>query len=219
VSETLKFLDGMMGESLSELHTCMLGKIKSFDGAKMQADVIPLLKRKLADGREEPMPVVSQAPVMFLYANGFFVRPPLKPGDLVVVVFAEREIDAVLLSGSSQAPTSTRHHGLEDAIVLGGWLPFSGSLPVDGDDDLYVGHKDGAVTITITPEGKVSLVGKEVDMQITDKMSIKIGGDSIQADGIAQTIAITAPKGISLNAPDITGAGVSIVGKDDSQSW
>lgn len=185
MSEALKFLDGMMGESLSELHTCMLGRIKSFDGAKMTADVIPLLKRKLADGRTIDMPVISQAPVMFLHANGFFVRPPLKPGDLVVVVFAEREIDAVLLSGSPQAPTSTRHHGLEDAIVLGGWLPFSGSLPVAGDD-LVIGRTDGKVTITITPDG---------------------------------TVDITAPKGITLKADDITGTGVSIVGKDKSESW
>lgn len=186
MSEALKFLDGMMGESLSELHTCMLGRIKSFDGQKMTADVIPLAKRKLADGRTIDMPVISQAPVMFLHANGFFVRPPLKPGDLVVVVFAEREIDAVLLSGSPQAPTSTRHHGLEDAIVLGGWLPFSGSLPAAGDDDLIIGRTDGKVTITVTPEG---------------------------------TVDITAPKGITLKADDITGTGVSIVGKNNSQSW
>lgn len=186
MSEALKLIDGLLGEVLAELHTCVLGKIKSFDGQKMTADVIPLGKRRLSDGRVESMPVISQAPVMFLYANGFFVRPPLKPGDLVVVVFAERELDAVLLSGSPQAPTSTRHHGLEDAIVLGGWLPFSGSLPVSGDNDLVIGRTDGKVTITVTPEG---------------------------------TVDITAPKGITLKADDITGTGVSIVGKNSSQSW
>ncbi len=186
MSEALKFLDGLMGESLADLHTCMLGKIKSFDGKKMQADVVPLLKRKLADGRVIDMPVISQAPVMFLHANGFFVRPPLRPGDLVVVIFAEREIDAVLFSGGAQAPTSNRHHGLEDAIVLGGWLPFSSSLPVSGDDDLVIGRTDGKVTITLTPDG---------------------------------TVDITAPKGITLTADDITGTGVSIVGKNNSQSW
>lgn len=186
MSEALKFLDGLLGEALADLHTCVLGKIQSFDGQKMTADVIPLAKRKLADGRVEALPVISQAPVMFLYANGFFVRPPLKPGDMVVVVFAERELDAVLLSGAPQSPASTRHHGLEDAIVLGGWLPFYGNLPVSGDDDLIIGRTDGKVTITVTPDG---------------------------------TVDITAPKGITLTADDITGAGVSIVGKNSSQSW
>jgi hypothetical protein len=186
VSEATKFFDGIMGEAFSELHTCLLGKIQSFDGQKMTADVVPLAKRKLADGRMEAMPLISQAPVMFMYANGFFIRPPLKPGDLVVVVFAERELDAVLLSGTPQAPSSNRHHGLEDAIVLGGWLPFAGSLPVSGADDLVIGHKDGKVTITITPEG---------------------------------TVDIAAPKGITLKADDSSGTGVSIVGKDKSESW
>lgn len=186
MSEALKFLDGLMGEALADLHTCMLGRIKSFDGKRMTADVTPLLKRKLNDGRTIDMPVISQAPVMFLHANGFFVRPPLKPGDLVVVVFAERELDAVLLSGSPQTPTSNRHHGLEDAIVLGGWLPFSGGLPVANDDDLIIGCTDGKVTITLTPDG---------------------------------TVEIVAPKGITLAADDITGTGVSIRGKNNSQSW
>lgn len=176
MSEVLKFLDGMMGEAFSELHTCMLGRIKSFDGTRMQADVVPLLKRKLADGREEPMPIISQAPVMFLYANGFFVRPPLKPGDLVVVVFAERELDAVLMSGSPQAPTSTRQHGLEDAIVLGGWLPFSGSLPVSGEDDLVIGHGGGTVTITIKDDGTVTITGKDITVE---GENVTLSGDSI----------------------------------------
>jgi hypothetical protein len=108
VSEATKFFDGIMGEAFSELHTCLLGKIQSFDGQKMTADVVPLAKRKLADGRMEAMPLISQAPVMFMYANGFFIRPPLKPGDLVVVVFAERELDAVLLSGTLTAITGLR---------------------------------------------------------------------------------------------------------------
>lgn len=194
MSEATKFFDGLLKEAFSEIHTCMLGKIQSFDGQKMVADVIPLAKRKLADGRIENMPLISQAPVMFLYANGFFVRPPLKPGDLVVVVFAERELDAVLLSGSSQAPSSNRHHGLEDAIILGGWLPFSGNLPVAGTDDLVIGHDSGKVTITIKPDGIVEIAAQE-------------------------TMSINAPKGITLMATDKQGSGVQIVGKDNTGSW
>ena len=177
MSEATKFFDGLLGETFSELHTCLLGKIQSFDGQKMTADVIPLLKRKLADGRVEALPVISQAPVMFLHANGFFIRPPLKPGDLVVVVFAERELDAVLLSGSPQAPTSTRHHGLEDAIVLGGWLPFSGSLPVAGADDLVIGHESGSATITVKEDGTV-LLESQKEISVTGK-DVTITGDNI----------------------------------------
>lgn len=197
MSEALKFLDGLMGESLAGLHTCMMGKIKSFDGKKMQADVIPLGKNKLADGRETSLPVISQAPVMFIHGNGFFIIPPLKPGDLVVVIFADREIDGVLLSGDVQTPTSTRQHGLEDAIVLGGWLPFSSSLPMSNDDDLVIGHKDGKVTVAITPDGKVDIEAEEVSISSSRAISI----DS------SDTISISGANG------------VSVVGVSDSQSW
>lgn len=181
MSEATKFFDGIMGEAFSELHTCMLGRVKSFNGTKMQADVIPLFKRKLADGREEPMPVISQAPVMFLYANGFFVRPPLKPGDLVVVVFAERELDAVLLSGSEQAPSSNRQHGLEDAIVIGGWLPFAGSLPVPDDGDLYIGHKSNGVRIKVTQSGEVHIKASKVSLGDFDASEGVSLGDSLKS--------------------------------------
>ncbi len=187
MSEALKFLDGLMGESLADLHTCMMGKIKSFDGKKMQADVIPLGKNKLADGRETALPVISQAPVMFIHGNGFFIRPPLKPGDLVVVVFADRELDGVLLSGEAKTPTSERQHGLEDAIVLGGWLPFADSLPVDNDDDLVIGHKDGKVILTIKPDGEVEIDADKLGMTAKDSVNIK-----------AKTLSITTSEGASI---------------------
>lgn len=206
MSEALKFLDGMMGEALADIHTCMLGKIKSFDGKKMQADVIPLGVNKLADGRETALPVISQAPVMFIHGNGFFIRPPLKPGDLVVVVFADRELDGVLLSGEAKAPTSERRHGLDDAIVLGGWIPFSSKLPVSNDDDLVIGNISGSVGITIVPDGTVKIEAKKITMQA--------GSTVVNLDGDGKTASVTALDGVTVSAPDgcvtITGDSVAI---------
>ena len=93
MSNAVKFFDGLIGETLEGIHTCMLAKINKFDHKKMKAEVVPLHKRRLVDGRTKEYPLLLEVPVAFFYANGFFIRPPYKKGDLVVVIFAESEID------------------------------------------------------------------------------------------------------------------------------
>lgn len=164
MSEAVKFFDGILGEMAQGIHTCMLGQINKFDHKKMKAEVIPLHKRRLSNGQTIEYPLLLEVPVAFFYANGFFIRPPYKKGDTVIVVFAESDIDRILLSASKEDPGTNRRHSLQDAIVIGSWLNYSDELPI-GDEDtnnMVIGHANSDVCIRITSAGEVHIKGSKV---------------------------------------------------------
>lgn len=154
MSQAVKFFDGMLGEMTQGIHTCMLGKINKFDSKTMRAEVILLHKRQLSAGQAVEYPLILDAPVAFFHANGFFISPPYKKGDTVVVIFAESDIDKILASGEKENPNSGRRHALEDAIVIGGWQKQGDALPTDGES-LVIGHKSNSAHIKITQSGNV----------------------------------------------------------------
>lgn len=167
MSEAVKFFDGIMGEMTQGIHTCMLGKINKFDSKTMRAEVILLHKRQLSAGQAVEYPLILDAPVAFFHANDFFISPPYKKGDTVVVIFAESDMDKVLASGEKESPNSQRRHALEDAIVIGGWQKQGDILPIDGDS-LVIGHKSNNAYMKITQDGDVYI----------DANNIYLGGDS-----------------------------------------
>jgi len=177
VSEAIKFFDGILGEVAQGIHTCMLGKVNKFDHKKMKAEVIPLHKRRLANGQAIEYPLLLEVPVAFFYANGFFIRPPYQKGDLVVVVFADSEIDKILMSGGKESPNSERRHALTDAIVVGGWQKFTEELPISDSnvDDMVISNKDTSFSIIIQKDGAIELKSKK-SIGIKSDENITISG-------------------------------------------
>jgi hypothetical protein len=108
---------------LLDLHTALIAKVESYDAAKQQVNVSPILKRSLPtlDGElaEEQLPMICDVPVLFPRANGFFISFPIKPGDLVQVIFNEKIgiQGAVAIPGVyADSPLSDAH---ENNLVLG----------------------------------------------------------------------------------------------------
>lgn len=195
MSDWVNWLKGAINNQLEDLHTCMPAKIESFDPVKMKATVTPLFKRVFKGQKPVNMPPIVEVPVSGLLAGGFVIRPPYKTGDLVLLIFAQRALDNVMAAGNEADPEISRMHALDDAIVVGGLMPFSQSLPGGHAQDLLIGTANLSAKITISPEGLISISSQE------------------------QPLSITAPKGITLSATDITGTGVVINGKDTSGSW
>ncbi len=101
----MDFFNKLSGNLVNGINSCMLGRIETFDASKMKANVVPLVKNK--DGNK---PMLIEVPVSFIKAGPFLIRPPYKKGDIVLVVFADEDIDNVLLSGNISEPNSTRKH-------------------------------------------------------------------------------------------------------------
>jgi len=119
-----KLFEQMFGEHLYNLHTSMPCRVVAYYPGELKADLQPLFQRK-KNGEVMDYPMISKAPVsrtVVIYPEregichgcGGEVEIPehheeLRPGQTVIVVFAERALDFV----------GTRRHDIRDAVVIG----------------------------------------------------------------------------------------------------
>ena len=129
-----KFQSNMIGG----LNTCMLGQIDKFDPQRMAADVV-----LLPDGD-----LIIDVPVAIQQTEDFYIRVPYKVGDIVLVVFAQRDIDGIMRGGD--ATPSQRMLSMDDAIVIAGVGLFTDTpLPSANAGDLVIGKKSGGSKIVL----------------------------------------------------------------------
>jgi hypothetical protein len=164
---------------LFELHTSMPGQVVAVHSdakSKRQfVDVRPTLRRCLeaepdsaAPFVEEELPVLPRVPVGYPQGGGWFVCWPLKPGDFVTLVFAERSIDRWIATArkSRQAAVSTGDvgtHTLDGAIALPmGPAPSAELLQHVDAAKLVLGHASGTPMLSFAEDGTVTLTGSLV---------------------------------------------------------
>lgn len=113
MSAGVKFLDGLLLQALADLHTAMPCRVESYDEGNGTANVLPLFKRKFKDSAPEPLPkLVGVQVTKRKYKESGVVKVEntcYEPGDIVLVVFAERALDG----------NGNRMHSLEDGIIVG----------------------------------------------------------------------------------------------------
>jgi hypothetical protein len=69
---------------LLDVHTAILGKVQSYDAKTQKADIEPITNQAT-----EPLPLLIDVPALFPSAGGYFLSFPVKPGDVVQVIFSE----------------------------------------------------------------------------------------------------------------------------------
>lgn len=208
-----ELLRAAIDQELVELHTCLPGRIESYDAGTGLAQVKPLLKRKLA-GRTDPveMQVISGVPVVFPRAGGAFLRLPVAAGTLCLLVFAERSLDRWLSGdGSATDPGMPLKHHINDAIAIPGLYTKSSPVPSNGAaDSLEIAS--GTTYIEITSAGKVKInstgnvevtAGGDAKVNATGKVvltstNVNLGDESGEALALKSDLGkmvITAPNG------------------------
>ena len=153
----MNFLENFADTITSGINNCMLGKIESFNAETMKANVMPLVKNKNKDDTFEDISMLIEVPVSLIRAGPFVIRPPYKSGDTVLVVFADSDIENTLLSGDTSEPNSTRRHSLDDAIVVGGIMPFTIALPDEHSEDLVIAKDDFTSKIVLGDDGSIEI--------------------------------------------------------------
>ncbi|MFT9496385.1 Gp138 family membrane-puncturing spike protein [Anaerosolibacter sp.] len=191
MSNASKFFDKFMNQFSDGLHTCVIAKVESYDPVKMKASVQPLNKVNY-NGQFQSLPLITNVPVSFLKAGSFFIRPPYAKGDLVWVAFAEHDIDNIMMTGKEESNNSDRRHSLDDAIVIGGIMPFTQSMPSENANDLLIAKSDMTIKIVVGENG--------IELQTMDK-----------------DINLITTNG-NINISSSTG-NVNVSGKDSSGSW
>ena len=147
-------LNQAISNRLLDLHTALIARVESYDAAKQQVSVSPVLKRVLPnlDGElvSEQLPVLSDVPVLFPRAGGFFISFPIQPGDFVQLVFNEVSIDD-WMAGASSTTIFGERFNLQGAVAIPGVYPDS--KPISDAHSLnFVAGKDQGVQIHIDGE-------------------------------------------------------------------
>ena len=121
----------------------LVGSIEKFDDQKMTADVKIFLKVVIGDEEPTDFGTLPNVPVNFLYAGGYFIKPPYKKGDLVTVSFCTHDIDKALEKVSKEDHEA---FNLSSAVVVNGVAPANFSVPSGmekkgltiGAEDVYI---------------------------------------------------------------------------------
>lgn len=140
-------LEVIIDQRLEGVHTAMPGSVESYDATRQTADVRLLLKARTTietgDVIDESLPVAVNVPVVFPGAGGFRLTFPVKPGDGVLVVFAEASIDRWQARGGEQATDDVRRFHLADAIAIPGLRAVPEAWQGASSVSLTLGHNTG----------------------------------------------------------------------------
>lgn len=158
MENTSLFFENLKNGMGKGINVAILGKIDKFDAKKMKADVVPLFP---------DYPMLIELPVMLFNGGGFNIRPVYKKGDLVVVLFFDKDIDNSIMSGNSKPLNSTRTHALEDGIVIGGVNSFNNTVEIKAKDDSLAIGSDETV-IEIGKDSTIKVKAKEITMEAKD---------------------------------------------------
>ena len=146
-------LRNMIENRIGDIHTALPARIEKYDHETMYATVVLLNKKKLGEEMVEIPPIV-EVPVAHLNANMFVIRPPYKKGDIVQVVFNEKALDKLLITGKSEKVKFTRSHKIDDAVVVSGLkLESESSLNSDYAEDLLIENQDTGSRIVMKANG------------------------------------------------------------------
>lgn len=181
-----------ISSSLLGVHTAAPGRIEAYDAALQKAKVLPLIKRRYADGKVESMPVISSVPVIFPRTAAASLTMKVAKGDGVLLIFAERALELWLKDGGEQEPGKPRHHDLSDAIAIAGLYPFTGESP--GADNAELLLKAGQAALKLDG-GKIALGTPAAELlDIVSQLMNLVATGNVTAVGapLSTAAAITA---------------------------
>ena len=150
----------------AEIHTCMPGRVVSYDDATGRAVVELDIKERIAgDGDEDDtydaFSTLVEVPVMAWKRGDWIIHSSVTKKEPVMVHFAERSLDEWLETFERGIePVDPRRFDLNDAIAVPGLLtakhPISASVREAGS--LTIAKIDGSVRIRLKENGGIEMI-------------------------------------------------------------
>jgi hypothetical protein len=160
---------------IKEVHTCLPGRIESFDSATCTVRATPLIQRIFV-GFDTPftIPVCVDVPLLVNGGGGIRLTFPVAQGDECLLHFSERAINFWHEHGGEQLPSNYRTHSYSDAFAEVGPFSLPNVLsPAISTDAAELRTADGAT--------KIALKSGEIDVQAD---AVVLNGGSA---GVART--------------------------------
>lgn len=159
-------LAAALDAALEDVHTCSWGSVLSYDAASQTCSVQLIQRRAYTDEdgerqTERPAPLLG-VPVLFPGSGPYSITWPIAPGDVVLLVFMERAMDAWHASGQSDVDAGDdRRHSLTDAVAIPGLRSAAGKIAGPPPSDaicatapkIQLGSKNASAGVLTTSDG------------------------------------------------------------------
>lgn len=160
-----------------EVDDCLPARVISYDDATNRATIRPIVQLGLSDGSKLSRGQIANIPVYRFGGGGFFMRFPVKPGDLGWLKANDRDISLTMQAGGGEDwPNTKRLHSFSDAV----FYPDTFKQWV-----ISAANADAAVWQSMDGEVCISLA--------SDGISLSVG--SVKLELTAGGIALTSPPG------------------------
>lgn len=159
-----KLMKEKIKDEISDIHVSLPAKIENFDPEKMLAKITLLSKNKL-ENENVVIPPILEVPVAHFNAGAFIIRPPYRKGDTVTVVFSERALDKITLTGEPEGVEYTRTHSFDDAIVIKSMkMENDNNLNSQYTEDLLIENTEqGSRIVLMANESKAFIKAGKID--------------------------------------------------------
>lgn len=182
----------------TNLHVAIPAKVISYNKKEGRADVQPLIKKELSDGRIIPRAAIKNVPVVFPSTKNSGLFFSINTGDSVLLVFSERSLDNWKGSGGNQVtPQDRRQHDFSDAIAIPGLFSFSESRHNALKHKLGCSEQELVLTHNLSKNNEAQFKIKSdgtIEVNAGSKMTLVMNQDG--------TAALTGTKKLTVTVPD-----------------
>lgn len=187
-------LNALRDGILRDARVSLPGRVESFDAATNTADIQPMVRETVEndDGTtsQVSLPILTGVPVMFPSGGGFRITFPIAQGDTVLLVFADRSIDAFMSQGQEGSPADQRRHSLSDAVAIPSLVSENRAWTNIEADVITIGKETGSNSDFVALAAKV----KSEIQALRDTVSTALSALS------GHTHSITTATGTTTNA-------------------
>lgn len=156
------------------LNVAKLAKVVKYYPENMKVDVMPLPTEESA--------MIINVPLATIATKDYLVYYPLKPDDIVVLLFIDYDTDNILLGEDSLE--TERGHDVSDCVAIGCISLFKEPLSVSDIDSLLIQEKGGKSKIRLN-KGEIEIEAPRINLKgyATYKgREIAVKGDSVSME-------------------------------------
>lgn len=182
---------------LNEFEGMLPAKVISYSDQTNRAVVKPLVMIGTTDGGKVSRARVAGIPVYRFGGGGFFMRFPIKPGDLGWIKANDRDISLIFQRGGLEDwPNTTRLHKFSDAMFFPD--TFKDWVINGANADAAVWQSlDGLVTISLHAD-KVRIESPTIELVASSNIDMQSPAVNIASDAVAITGASLTHNGINV---------------------
>ena len=136
------------------LNVAKLAKVVKYYPENMKVDVMPFPTEESA--------MIINVPLATIATKDYLVYYPLKPDDIVVLLFIDYDTDNILLGEDSLE--TERGHDVSDCIAIGCISLFKEPLSVSDTDSLLIQEKGGKSKIRLN-KGEVEIEAPRINLK------------------------------------------------------